>query len=220
VKLIPSGTLDAPRHFFDLQDSWSKGLTQRPDYLQSKLDLERAGFELKFDHNQLFPQLNVFGTYGYNGNGDEFSGSLGQIRSTDQPFYTYGGSVSFPLSNTGARNAYRASKASQAQYVLSLKKTEQTVMVQIDNSIKAAQSAFERVEATRQARLYAEAALDAGQKKLENGKSTAFEVLQFQRDLTSARGNEIRALADYNKALAQLALDEGSTLDRRGINVE
>ena len=54
----------------------------------------------------------------------------------------------------------------------------------------------------------------------ENGKSTAFEVLQLQRDLTSARGSEIRALADYNKALAQLALDEGSTLERRAIDMD
>ena len=220
VSVIPSGTLLAVRTFFDLQDSWSKGLTQRPDYLQAKLDVERAGFQLKYNYNQLFPELNVFGSYGYNGNGDEFSGALGDLRSGDRPFWSYGGSISFPLSNTGARSAYKTSKAAQSQTILFLKRTEQEVMVQIDNDIKSAQSAYERVDATRQARLYAEAALDAGQKKLENGKSTAFEVLQLQRDLTSARGSEIRALADYNKALAQLALDEGSTLERRGIEVD
>jgi hypothetical protein len=42
----------------------------------------------------------------------------------------------------------------------------------------------------------------------------------MQRDLTTARGNEIQALATYNKALAQLSLDEGSTLKRLSINVE
>ena len=39
-------------------------------------------------------------------------------------------------------------------------------------------------------------------------------------DLTTARGNEIQALATYNKALAQLSLDEASTLQRLSINVE
>jgi outer membrane protein TolC len=93
-------------------------------------------------------------------------------------------------------------------------------MVEIDNAVKVAKTNFERIEATRQARLYAEAALDAEQKKLENGKSTSFQVLQLQRDLTSRRSEEIRALADYNKSLADLAQKEGATLDRHGINLE
>jgi HAE1 family hydrophobic/amphiphilic exporter-1 len=76
------------------------------------------------------------------------------------------------------------------------------------------------VAATRTAREYAGAALDAEQKKLESGKSTTYTVLQMQRDLTTARGNEIQALDNYNKALVQLSLDEGTTLQRLNINVE
>ena len=104
--------------------------------------------------------------------------------------------------------------------MLTLKKLEQTIMVQIDNDIKQAESSFQQVAATRTAREYAAAALDAEQKKLESGKSTTYTVLQMQRDLTTARGNEIQALDSYNKALAQLSLDEGTTLQRLGINVE
>jgi outer membrane protein TolC len=76
------------------------------------------------------------------------------------------------------------------------------------------------VDSTRQARLYAEAALDAEQKKLENGKSTSYLVMQFQRDLTNARSQEIRALADYNNALAQIAQMEGTALDRLNLRLE
>ncbi|TMP96774.1 MAG: TolC family protein, partial [Verrucomicrobia bacterium] len=71
-----------------------------------------------------------------------------------------------------------------------------------------------------QASAYQAAALDAEQKKLENGKSTSFQVLIIQRDLTSARSQEIRALADYNNSLAQLALQEGTTLQRRRISLD
>jgi outer membrane protein TolC len=76
------------------------------------------------------------------------------------------------------------------------------------------------VTARREARIYAEAALEAEQKKLENGKSTSFVVLQLTKDLTTARSAEIRALADYNQALADAALQEGTTLDRRHIKLE
>jgi outer membrane protein TolC len=101
-----------------------------------------------------------------------------------------------------------------------LKKLEQTIMTTIDNDINQARSSYQQVAATSAAREYATDALDAEQKKLQSGKSTTYTVLQMQRDLTMARGNEIQALATYNKALAQLSLDEGSTLKRLSINVE
>ena len=92
-------------------------------------------------------------------------------------------------------------------------------MVQIDDAINQARSSFERVEATAAASSFAAAALDAEEKKLASGKSTSFEVLSLQRDLTTARNAEIRALVDYNKALTQLAFAEGTILERRGITV-
>ena len=101
-----------------------------------------------------------------------------------------------------------------------MKNLEQTIMVAIDNDIRIAQSYYEQVAATRAAREYQEAALDAEQKKLESGKSTTYTVLQNQRDLTTARGNEIQALARYNKQLSQLSYDEGTTFERLRINVD
>lgn len=220
LMLVPSGTLTAVRQFPDLQLSWTKGLTQRPEFLQAKLDLERAGLQLKFAKNQLYPELDVFATAGYNGSGREFSDALFDMQNRNRPFYTYGGRMTVPLSNTAARNNYKNTKAAEAQLVLTLKKLEQSIMIQIDNDIKQIRSNFQQVEATRAAREYQEAALAAEQKKLENGKSTTYTVLQNQRDLTAARGNEIQALDNYNKSLSQLSLDEGSTLDRLGIDLE
>jgi outer membrane protein len=83
--------------------------------------------------------------------------------------------------------------------------------------VKQAQSDYEAVDAQREARIHAEAALDAEQKKYAVGKSTTFTVLQLQNTLTTDRANEIRALANYNEDLANLAAAEGSTLERNGI---
>ena len=219
--LLLSVTLTSLRQFFNLQDSWSKGLTQRPDFLQAKLDLERQGVTIKYSYNQLFPQLDLIGTYGYTAAGfSEYSSAFGQIRDGSLPYYSVGGQLTFPIGNTGARAAYKSSKLVMEQLVLGLKKIEQTIMVQIDNDIKQAESSFKQVTATRTAREYATAALEAEQKKLESGKSTTYTVLQMQRDLTTARRNEIQALDNYNKALSQLSFDEGSTLQRLNINLE
>jgi HAE1 family hydrophobic/amphiphilic exporter-1 len=196
-------------------------MTMRPDLLQAKLDIERQGVNIKYNYNQLFPELDLVGTYGRNAAGfPDYGSALGQIREGTLPYYSYGGVLTFPIGNTGARAAYKSSKLTMEQMVLTLKKLEQTIMVQIDNDIKQAESSYQQVAATRTAREYAAAALDAEQKKLDSGKSTTYTVLQMQRDLTTARGNEIQALDNYNKALSQLSLDEGSTLQRLSINIE
>jgi outer membrane protein len=220
VRLEPSGSLLALKQDFNLQESWRKGLTRHPAVLVAQLSAEQAGIQLKFDRNQIFPQLDLFATYGYNGSGSEFSGTFYDIQQRNRPVYSYGGSISIPLANTSARNNYKASKMTLQQAVLAVKTAERDRMRAIDDDIKLAQSGFERVAATRAAREYAEEALLAEQTKLENGKSTTYTVLQLQRDLTAARASEIQALSEYNKSLSQLSRDEGTTFERLGINLE
>jgi outer membrane protein len=213
----PTATLNATMQLFDLQDSWNKGMTERPDLLQARLNVEKQGIQLKFDYNQLYPSLDLVGSYGYNGSGDDFGGTFNGFDQANQPFWSYGAQFSMPLSNVGARNTYKAGKVTLKQLLLQLKQLEQTVMVQIDNAVKQAESDFQAVEAQREARIHAEAALDAEQKKYAVGKSTTFVVLQLQNTLTSDRAAEIRALANYNEDLANLAAEEGSTLERNGV---
>ena len=204
----PSTALQAPLQLFDLQDSWNQGMTQRPDLLQARLNVELQGIQLKYLKNQVFPALDLIGSYGFNGAGGQFGDTFNQMNEANRPFYTYGAQLSMPLSNVGPRNQLKAGKGSLKQLLLQLKQLEQSVMVEIDNAVGVARSDYEGVKATRQARVYAEAALDAEQKKYTVGKSTTFTVLQLQNNLTAARLQEIRALVDYNKALAALAAAE------------
>ena len=220
VVIQPTETLQAPLELFNLQDSWSKAMTERPDLLQVKLNMEEAGIQLKFYRNQLFPTLDLVGTYGWNGVGQYYSGTFAQVSQGNAPYYSYGAQLSIPLANQSARNQYKSGKVTWQQVALQYKQMEQNIMVQVENAIASAQSDYESVQATREARVYAEAALDAEQKTYAVGKATTFEVLQYQSQLTTARGNEIQALANYEQDLANLAAAEGSTLDKMGINIE
>jgi outer membrane protein TolC len=220
VDVQPAEKLVAIPEKFNLLESWEHGMTLRPDLLQSRVDLERRDIVLRYERNQLFPQLDLVGSYGRNGLDRHFGAALEDIRDENNPSYSYGVVFSVPLSNRGPRNRFRATKAEKEQALLLLKQLEQNILVQIDDAVKLAQTNLERVDATRKARLFAEAALDAEQKKLENGKSTSFIVLQLQRDLTAARSQEIRALADYNIALARLASSEGTVLERNNLTLD
>jgi len=220
VSVQPTEKLAAIPERFNLQESWRRGLEQRPEVLQQKLSLEKQGYVIKYQRNQLLPQLDVFGSAGYNASAPSFSGYLDQLGGRDNPFYSVGGQMTFPLGNTSARNNYKSAKAAKEQISLQLRQLQQNIMISIENDIASANTKFQQVQATHEATVYAEAALEAEQKKLENGKSTSFIVLQLTRDLTTSRSAEISALANYNIALAQLALDEGSTLERRHVKIE
>ncbi len=220
VTIEPTENLSAEKQEVSRQSSWQKGMTTRPDLLQARLDLERLGFILKYDFNQLFPQLDVVGSYGHSGAEREYSGVLEQVRRGSGPFHSYGIVMSIPLGNRSARANYKISKAEQQQALVRLQRLEQTIMLQIDDVVKQVETAFDRVGTTRAARQFADVALEAEQTKLENGKSTSFFVLQLQRDATAARSEEVQALAEYNKALARLARSEGTALERRNVKVE
>jgi outer membrane protein TolC len=126
----------------------------------------------------------------------------------------------FPLYNATERGKYRASQAAKQIAELQLKKAEQEVLVQIADYANRVQSRFSQVGSTRKARSFAEAALAAEQKKLQNGLSTSYFVLQLEEILTAAQTAELQALTDYNRILAQLAFAEGSILERNHLELE
>lgn len=212
--LDPSDPLDAVPSLLDRVSSWEKGLNNRPDIVKSKLALDKQKITMRYNHNQLFPQLDLTGSYGTQGRSSSFGDSLGQVGDRDYPNFGIGVVFSYPLSNKSARNRYREAKLQVEQALLQYKQLEQQAMVDIDNNIGVVQSDYERVQATRAATKYAELAYEGEKRKLENGKSTSFVVLQLQKDLTTARSNEIKAVADYNKALFSLYQSEASTLER------
>lgn len=220
VLVDPAEPLTAVPQMLNLQASWQNGLTMRPDLEQARLNADQLGITLKFQRNQLFPQLDLTGTFGRNGNSGVYSEVFGQIRDAEGPFYSVGAEFRIPLGNQAARSNYKITKAQRAQALLRLKQLEQTIMVGIEDAVGTAIGNYERVKATREASSYADEALKAEQKKLENGKSTNFEVLQLQKNLTAARSAEIQALADYNNALAALAASEGTTLQRLNLSLE
>ena len=56
-------------------------------------------------------------------------------------------------------------------------------------------------------------------KRLTEGVTTSFEVLQLQKDYSQARSREFAALSDLNKAMVDLQLATGTLLEEQGVQV-
>lgn len=220
IDLLPADSLFAIPPAVSRSDSFFNALRNRPDLIEARLAIEKSNVVIRFRKNQLFPNVDVVGGYGGIGIDPNTGTAINHTYSFLNPNYFYGVVLSLPLDNLTERNSYRASKASKQIAELQLKKAEQDVLVQVADLVNRVQSRYSQINSTHQARVYAEAALAAEQKKLANGLSTAFIVLQLQETLTAARTAEFQAMADYNKILAQLAFAEGSTLERHHLNLE
>jgi len=80
-------------------------------------------------------------------------------------------------------------------------------------------SAEARLRAAVIARQASEQQYQSEQRKLDAGQSTVFLVLERQTALTTARGNELRAQTDLNKAIAELQRATGNALTTNNIVV-
>ena len=220
IDVQPTDALTALEEPHDRVTSWTLALQNRPDLAQLRVDLEKQDIHVRFAYNQLFPGLDAFGSYGWQAFDVNFDHSLDGVGRGTHPVYSAGIALNFPLSNTAARNQHKAAQAAKRQSLLLFQKLQQDILTQVDSAVRTTESAFQRIRSTRKAREFAEAALDTEQKKLLNGASTPFMVLELQRNLTTARSAEIRALADYNKFRALLAFHEGSTLEKNQLDVK
>jgi outer membrane protein TolC len=126
--------------------------------------------------------------------------------------------VTYPLGNRDARAQYSKSKFDLEKSKKSLTRTEQQATLDVKRAVEDIEAASRAVISTREAREVAEEQLDAEEKKLSVGLSTNFQVLQFQKDLTDRRSEEIQALTSYNIALAVLAQATGTTLDTLNVD--
>jgi outer membrane protein len=217
--LEPADQLPTVERTYDLQESWTTAFERRPDLHQLIIDLEQLGLTEKLRYNQIFPQLDLTGRYGYNARGDSLRGVFMDLSDANKPSWAVGLEASFPIGNRSARADLRSVRLQKERANERIKQARQTIMVQVENAINDARTGWARIPATRAAREYAAAALRAGQLQLQQGQITPLELLTLQQDLTAARSNEIRALVDYNKAVTILLEREGTLLDERGLSL-
>src|SRR5262249_3659081 len=89
---------------------------------------------------------------------------------------------------------------------------------EVRNALQSVQTARQRVDAATSAREAAEIQLASEQRRFEAGLSTTFLVLTRQNDLSDARGRELQALTDFNKAGAALKRVVAITLSANSID--
>jgi outer membrane protein TolC len=214
VRLTPVDSPVAVLEPLSLQEAIDTAMEQRPEIVQAKKNIESGEINKQFARNQLLPTLSFQGTMGLAGLGGDYGESFTRNFSGD--FYNYGAGLvlSYPLGNRSAISTYNKRQLEAKNAEAALANVRQQIIVGVREAVRRVQTDFKRIETTRSARIMAEKQLQAEQERLKVGLSTTRFVLDFQRDLATAQGNELRAIVDYNKSLSNLARHKATTLDR------
>ncbi len=204
----------------DIKEGIDTALRLRPDYQNALLDLRRRGISLAFTRDQALPRLDLTGSLRLLGTGGNLSNSLDRAGARDQTAWSAGIVGRFPFPNRTGLGNLQAEKLERTQALIDLKALEQDIVISVDNAGGRIRTARQRVLATREARRLAFESVDGGSERLKAGTGTTFELLQLQEDLAQAEVAEIRAAADFYRAIAEYERQTGTTLLSHGIVID
>ena len=154
---------------------------------------------------------NLIGGYGQ---------SFSNLASNQFNNFRAGVSISFPLRNRTAEGQLGHALVEGKRIATQREQLEQLIQVEVRNALQSLTTAEARVRSAAVARADAEQQYESEKRKLDAGQSTVFLVLERQTALAAARGNELRAQTDLNKAIAELQRATGNSLTANNVTVQ
>ncbi len=231
-----------------IQDLVTKALDNRPDLAQSRIQIDNAQIALAGTRNALLPTLNATADMRSNALvgaqntlvgpinpatglvtpptiADPFfvggyGSILAQLFGRSFPTYSVGLSLNIPLRNRAAQANVATASLNLRQSQLLVQRQINQIRVDVKNAMIALDQARAQYQAAVKGRVLQEQTLDADQKKLALGATTVYQVIQDQRDLTTAAAAEVTAQATYAGARVQLDVSTGATLANNNVMLD
>jgi outer membrane protein TolC len=249
ANLVPSSPVQQLPTAGDLAEIVALAEQQRPEVRQVVDERRAADLDMIYAKNQALPQADVVVQYFSNGfagilqpvpNFESLGCDLPTHSCPTPPPQTQGTMtqafhnmwtgaypefniafvVNIPLENNIARGLKQIAGQEQDQAELQRQGLDQRIESEARNVLQTYQAALSRLSSAGQARGAAESVYASEVRKFHNGESTTFLVLQRQVELAQARGAELEAQTDLNKAVVELQRVEGTILTDNGVNLK
>lgn len=145
--------------------------------------------------------------------------SLLNLFQQDYPTYRVGVRIELPWGNRAAKAELGQSLAEGRLIQNQRAQAEQIIEADVRNSLQALRSAEARLQAAAATRASAEQQYESEQRQFRAGTTTVYLVLQRQTELLAARGRELQAQTDLNKAIAAFQRSVGTTLEANDVSI-
>jgi HAE1 family hydrophobic/amphiphilic exporter-1 len=241
-EIVPTDEPEANYQPPPLAEMLTVAQDKRPEIAEAKAEQTVSEVEVTARKSDVLPRLDLVASYARRGlagsinpDAEGFNGgpitvpppllggtgrSYGTIGENRFPDASIGVSVSVPVTNRTARANLAIANSLLQQAKVGITATRQQVEAEVRNAAAALDTARQRIESSRAARVAAETQLYAEQERFNVGLSTNFLVLTRQNELTQALVTETDALTDYRKAATELARATGTLLERRQISLD
>jgi outer membrane protein TolC len=146
-----------------------------------------------------------------------YADSLDQLFSTRYYNWFVGLSTEIPWGLQREKAEWARARAAVTEQRLLSEGVESRIRMEIRKGRRDLETSIGLIEAARVSVAAAEKKLEAEEKKLDLGRSTVNQVLQFQQDLSDARLSEIRAHVNAHAAQTALRRAVGTILEMEGI---
>ncbi|MBS1815833.1 MAG: TolC family protein [Acidobacteria bacterium] len=220
--------------------------TNNPQIEQAKLNIENSKITQKALKNGLLPTVDAYGFYGSSAVGGAQNPGLscgtdtagnnipcppGTVSSVgygsvfqnlfnnSAPDKGVGVQINIPIRNRTAQADQARSQMEFQQTQMRLQQLYTQIRMQVINYQFALKNDRAAVQAAQISRDYQAQSLEAEQKRYKLGASTSTNVLQQERNLSTAENTLSSATAAYARDRAQLLQVIGNTLDRYGITL-
>ncbi len=217
-------------------DLIAEALRNRPELLETDVDLVNRQISRQAARNALLPTLSLVGFYGGTGLAGElnpvFSGTNSSSVSTDlpgawqnafnnsSPDYSIGLNLNIPFRNRVAKADQYRSELEYRQASLREVQLKKQIRIEVRNAQYALEQSRARVDSARKARDLAERTFEIMKKEQELGAGSIYQTMTAQRDLSVAELDLVNAMTTYQKSSVELDRATGTTLEHNGVLIE
>ncbi len=201
-------------------NSFQSAFGLNPDYLIQLKKVEAQKLRVDVARNQVLPELNVRGAFGYNGLGATPGDSLDIATSQEFPSWSIGVELRIPLAgNIRGRNQLAASKLTLQEAIANLNSIETQLANMLNTSMRKARSWQDSIRSYETVVRFNQDLLKTQLARLEVGRIEPRKVLEVEADLFDARQNLAAALVEYHRTLLELQLADGTLLRNRNLDL-
>ena len=221
---------DASEPILDLID---RALSNRPELLETDIDLANRQISRKAARNALLPSLALVGFYGGTGLGGEpnpggnpsnvpndLPGTWRNTFNNSSPDYYFGLSLNIPFRNRVAKADQYRSELEYRQAGLRKEQLKKQIRIEVRNAQYAMEQSRARVASATKARNLAQRTFDITKKEQDLGAGSSYQTMTAQRDLSVAELDLVTAKTTYAKSKVELDRATGATLEHNGVLIQ
>lgn len=144
--------------------------------------------------------------------------SISDVFAFRYPTVRVGVQFNLPLFGNQATKAQLGRSLVQSEQIRTQREqVEQTIQVDVRNALQTVRTAEARLRSAAISRENSVKQYESEQRKLDNGQSDIYKVLERQTALMNARSAELRAQTEINKAIADLQRATGNSLKANNV---